>query len=72
MKLILIAIVMFLGMMLNANAGSLIAVVDNSAAVVVDRVVDDGAAVVDDSVKVVEDVAGKTLKTTDNAVDKVL
>ena len=60
MKQLLIGIVMFLGMIVNANAGLL------------GEVVDDGAAVVDDSVKVVEDVAGKTLKTTDNVVEEVL
>ena len=68
MKQFLIGIVMFLGMIVNANAGLL---VDDSAAVV-DKVVDDSAAVVDESVSGVEDVTGNTLKTTDNVVEGVL
>ena len=60
MKKILIGVMMFLGMMLNANAGLL------------GEVVDDSAAIVDDSVNGVEDVTGKTLKTTDNVVEEVL
>ena len=60
MKKILIGVMMFLGMMLNANAGLL------------GEVVDDTATVIDDSVNEVEDVTGKTLKTTDNVVEEVL
>ncbi len=60
MKKILIGVMMFLGMMLNANAGLL------------GEVVDDTATVVDDSVNEVEDVTGKTLKTTNNVVEEVL
>ena len=60
MKQLLIGIVMFLGMIVNANAGLL------------GEVVDDSAAVVDESVNGVEDVTGKTLKTTDNVVEEVL
>ena len=60
MKKILIGVMMFLGMMLNANAGLL------------GEVVDDSAAIVDDSVNGVEDVTGKTLKKTDNVVEEVL
>ena len=60
MKKILIGVMMFLGMMINANAGLL------------GEVVDDTATVIDDSVNEVEDVTGKTLKTTDNDVEEVL
>ena len=60
MKKILIGVMMFLGMMINANAGLL------------GEVVDDTATVIDDSVNEVEDVTGKTLKTTDNVVEEVL
>ena len=60
MKQLLIGIVMFLGMIVNANAGLL------------GDVVDDSAAVVDESVNGVEDVTGNTLKTTDNVVEEVL
>ena len=60
MKQLLIGIVMFLGMIVNANAGLL------------GEVVDDSAAVVDESVNGVEDVTGNTLKTTDNVVEEVL
>jgi len=60
MKKILIGVMIFLGMMLNANAGLL------------GEVVDDSAAIVDDSVNGVEDVTGKTLKTTNNVVEEVL
>ena len=60
MKQLLIGIVMFLGMIVNANAGLL------------GDVVDDSAVVVDESVNGVEDVTGNTLKTTDNVVEEVL
>ena len=71
MKQLLIGIVMFLGMIVNANAGLIVDVVDDSAAVV-DKVVDDSAAVVDDSVNGVKDVTGNTLETTDKVVEDVL
>ena len=60
MKQLLIGIVMFLGMIVNANAGLL------------GEVVDDSAAVVDESVNGVEDVTGNTLETTDKVVEDVL